>query len=214
MCACIVCVCVDYEMPFFSVVCSSGFFLVLCSRRRTIFFFEVAREKIRSFLSFLGREEECITPKDEDKEDEEDKESKKRSAESFCSRSVSRPLSSSLSAGAKRERESGVFFSKSKSFFLSRDKNSSGFLSSLSSSSSWRLLQRRRRLRRHFSRKTGAEEGKEALISGKASKLALLRRRRRRRNNKSGKRGLGWLFGRRLKKVLFYAKEEKTHRQR
>jgi hypothetical protein len=25
---------------------------------------------------------------------------------------------------------------------------------------------------------------------------------------------LGWLFGRRLKKVLFYAKEEKTHRQR
>ena len=201
-------------MPFFSVVCSSGFFLVFCSRRRTIFFFEV-EGKIRSFLSFLCREEECITPKDEDKEeDEEDKESKKRSAESFCSRSVSRSLSSSLSAGAKRERESGVFFSKSKSFFLSRDKNSSGFLSSLSSSSSWRLLQRRRRLRRHFSRKTGAEEGKEALISGKASKLALLRRRRRRRNNKSGKRGLGWLFGRRLKKVLFYAKEEKTHRQR
>ena len=194
-------------MPFFSVVCSSGFFLVFCSRRRTIFFFEV-EGKIRSFLSFLCREEECITPKDEDKE------SKKRSAESFCSRSVSRPLSSSLSAGAKRERESGVFFSKSKSFFLSRDKNSSGFLSSLSSSSSWRLLQRRRRLRRHFSRKTGAEEEKEALISGKASKLALLRRRRRRRNNKSGKRGLGWLFGRRLKKVLFYAKEEKTHRQR
>ena len=104
-----VCVCVDYEMPFFSVVCSSGFFLVFCSRRRTIFFFEVDG-KIRSFLSFLCREEECITPKDEDKEDEEDKESKKRSAESFCSRSVSRPLSSSLSAGAKREREWCFFF--------------------------------------------------------------------------------------------------------
>ena len=197
-------------MPFFSVVLSSsGFFLVFCARRRTIFFFEV-EGKIRSFLSFLCREEEFITLKEEDKEDKE--ELKKRRAESFCSRSVSRPLSSSLSAGAKRERESGVFFSKSK--ILLRDKNSSGFLSSLSSSSSWRLLQRRRRLRRHFSRKTGAEEGKEALISGKASKLALLRRRRRRRNNKSGKRGLGWLFGRRLKKVLFYAKEEKTHRQR
>ena len=182
----------------------------LLSLRRTIFFFEF-EGKIRSFLSFLCREEECITLKEE--EDKEDKEElKKRRAESFCSRSVSRPLSSSLSAGAKRERESGVFFSKSK--ILLRDKNSSGFLSSLSSSSSWRLLQRRRRLRRHFSRKTGAEEGKEALISGKASKLALLRRRRRRRNNKSGKRGLGWLFGRRLKKVLFYAKEEKTHRQR
>ncbi len=107
MCACIVCVCVDYEMPFFSVVCSSGFFAF--SRRRTIFFFEV-EGKIRSFLSFLGREEECITPKDEDKEDEEDKESKKRSAESFCSRSVSRSLSSSLSAGAKREREWCFFF--------------------------------------------------------------------------------------------------------
>jgi len=76
---------------------------------RTIFFFEV-EGKIRSFLSFLGREEECITPKDEDKEDEEDKESKKRSAESFCSRSVSRSLSSSLSAGAKREREWCFFF--------------------------------------------------------------------------------------------------------
>ena len=181
----------------------------LLSLRRTIFFFEF-EGKIRSFLSFLCREEEFITLKEEDKEDKE--ELKKRRAESFCSRSVSRPLSSSLSAGAKRERESGVFFSRVKVFLLLfRDKNSSGFLSSLSS---WRLLQRRRRLRRHFSRKTGAEEGKEALISGKASKLALLRRRRRRRNNKSGKRGLGWLFGRRLKKVLFYAKEEKTHRQR
>lgn len=211
MCACVLCVCDFTKCLFFLLFVLQVFSLFFALWTNT--FFEV-EGKIRSFLSFLCREEECITPKDEDKEDEEDKESKKRSAESFCSRSVSRPLSSSLSAGAKRERESGVFFSKSKSFFLSRDKNSSGFLSSLSSSSSWRLLQRRRRLRRHFSRKTGAEEGKEALISGKASKLALLRRRRRRRNNKSGKRGLGWLFGRRLKKVLFYAKEEKTHRQR
>ena len=81
------------------------------------FFFSRSREKFdRSFRSFLCREEECITPKDEDKEDEEDKESKKRSAESFCSRSVSRYLSSSLSAGAKRERESGVFFSRVKAF--------------------------------------------------------------------------------------------------
>ena len=105
------CVCVDYEMPFFSVVLSSsGFFLVFCARRRTIFFFEV-EGKIRSFLSFLRREEEFITLKEE--EDKEDKEElKKRRAGSFCSRSVSRPLSSSLSAGAKRERESGVFFFK------------------------------------------------------------------------------------------------------
>ena len=205
------CVCRLRNAFFFCCLFFRFFPCFLLSLRRTIFFFEF-EGKIRSFLSFLCREEEFITLKEEDKEDKE--ELKKRRAESFCSRSVSRPLSSSLSAGAKRERESGVFFSKSKSFFLSRDKNSSGFLSSLSSSSSWRLLQRRRRLRRHFSRKTGAEEGKEALISGKASKLALLRRRRRRRNNKSGKRGLGWLFGRRLKKVLFYAKEEKTHRQR
>ena len=102
------CVCVDYEMPFFSVVLSSsGFFLVFCARRRTIFFFEV-EGKIRSFLSFLCREEEFITLKEEDKEDKE--ELKKRRAESFCSRSVSRPLSSSLSAGAKREREWCFFF--------------------------------------------------------------------------------------------------------
>ena len=102
------CVCVDYEMPFFSVVCSSGFFLVfLLSLRRTIFFFEF-EGKIRSFLSFLCREEEFITLKEEDKEDKE--ELKKRRAESFCSRSVSRPLSSSLSAGAKREREWCFFF--------------------------------------------------------------------------------------------------------
>ena len=204
------CVCRLRNAFFFCCLFFRFFPCFLLSLRRTIFFFEF-EGKIRSFLSFLCREEECITLKEE--EDKEDKEElKKRRAESFCSRSVSRPLSSSLSAGAKRERESGVFFSKSK--ILLRDKNSSGFLSSLSSSSSWRLLQRRRRLRRHFSRKTGAEEGKEALISGKASKLALLRRRRRRRNNKSGKRGLGWLFGRRLKKLLFCAKEEKTHRQR
>ena len=202
------CVC-RLRNAFFFCCLFFRFFPCFLLSRRTIFFFEF-EGKIRSFLSFLCREEEFITLKEEDKEDKE--ELKKRRAESFCSRSVSRPLSSSLSAGAKRERESGVFFSKSK--ILLRDKNSSGFLSSLSSSSSWRLLQRRRRLRRHFSRKTGAGEGKEALISGKASKLALLRRRRRRRNNKSGKRGLGWLFGRRLKKVLFYAKEEKTHRQR
>ena len=96
-------------MPFFSVVCASGFFALAT---RTIFFFEF-EGKIRSFLSFLCREEEFITLKEEDKEDKE--ELKKRRAESFCSRSVSRPLSSSLSAGAKRERESGVFFSKSKS---------------------------------------------------------------------------------------------------
>ena len=202
------CVCRLRNAFFFCCLFFRFFPCFLLSLRRTIFFFEF-EGKIRSFLSFLCRAEEFITLKEEDKEDKE--ELKKRRAESFCSRSVSRPLSSSLSAGAKRERE-WCFFSKSK--ILLRDKNSSGFLSSLSSSSSWRLLQRRRRLRRHFSRKTGAEEGKEALISGKASKLALLRRRRRRRNNKSGKRGLGWLFGRRLKKVLFYAKEEKTHRQR
>jgi hypothetical protein len=72
------CVCVDYEMPFFSVVCSSGFFCALVDEQ---FFFSRVEGKIRSFLSFLCREEECITPKDEDKEDEEDKESKKRSAE-------------------------------------------------------------------------------------------------------------------------------------
>ena len=102
-------------MPFFSVVCSSGFFAL---STRTIFFFEV-EGKIRSFLSFLRREEEFITLKEE--EDKEDKEElKKRRAGSFCSRSVSRPLSSSLSAGAKRERESGVFFSKSKSLPLAR----------------------------------------------------------------------------------------------
>ena len=101
------CVCVDYEMPFFSVVCSSGFFALSSTNN---FFFRGVEGKIRSFLSFLCREEECITPKDEDKEDEEDKESKKRSAESFCSRSVSRSLSSSLSAGAKREREWCFFF--------------------------------------------------------------------------------------------------------
>jgi hypothetical protein len=178
---------------------------------RTIFFFEV-EGKIRSFLSFLCREEEFITLKEEDKEDKEDKELKKRRAELFCSRSVSRSISSSLSAGAKRERERVVFFFQRG--VLLRDKNSSGFHSSLSSSSSWRLLLRRRRLRRHFSRAKAQEEEKEALFLGKASKLALLRRRRRRRNNKSGKRGLGWLFGRRLKKVLFCAKEEKTHRQR
>ena len=94
-------------MPFFSVVCASGFFALAT---RTIFFFEF-EGKIRSFLSFLCREEECITLKEE--EDKEDKEElKKRRAGSFCSRSVSRPLSSSLSAGAKRERESGVFFFK------------------------------------------------------------------------------------------------------
>jgi hypothetical protein len=79
----------------------------LLSLRRTIFFFEF-EGKIRSFLSFLCREEEFITLKEEDKEDKE--ELKKRRAESFCSRSISRPLSSSLSAGAKREREWCFFF--------------------------------------------------------------------------------------------------------
>ena len=196
-------------MPFFSVVCSSGFFLVFCSLYDEQFFFSSSREKFdRSFRSFAERKNSSHWKK-------KTKKTKKNWRRGELSRSVLVPspgLSLHLSPQALKERESGVFFSKSK--ILLRDKNSSGFLSSLSSSSSWRLLQRRRRLRRHFSRKTGAEEGKEALISGKASKLALLRRRRRRRNNKSGKRGLGWLFGRRLKKVLFYAKEEKTHRQR
>ena len=173
-----------------------------------IFFFEFEAKKIRSFRSFAEKKNSSHWKKKRKK-----KKKNWRRGELSCFVLVPSPgLSLHLSPQALKERESGVFFSKSK--ILLRDKNSSGFLSSLSSSSSWRLLQRRRRLRRHFSRKTGAEEGKEALISGKASKLALLRRRRRRRNNKSGKRGLGWLFGRRLKKVLFYAKEEKTHRQR
>ncbi len=177
------------------------------------FFFSRSREKFdRSFRSFAERKN-ASHRKTKTKKTKKTK-NRRRGALSRFVLVPSPGISLHLSPQALKERESGVFFSKSKSFFLSRDKNSSGFLSSLSSSSSWRLLQRRRRLRRHFSRKTGAEEGKEALISGKASKLALLRRRRRRRNNKSGKRGLGWLFGRRLKKVLFYAKEEKTHRQR
>ena len=183
---------------------SSGFFLVFCSLDEQ-FFFSSSRQK---FDPFLCREEEFITLKEEDKEeDKEDKELKKRRA-GVCSVSRSLSLFTAIFVG----RECVFFFQR---VVLLRDKNSSGFLSSLSSSSSWRLLQRRRRLRRHFSRKTGAEEEEEeALFLGKASKLALLRRRRRRRNNKSGKRGLGWLFGRRLKKVLFCAKEEKTHRQR
>ena len=49
------CVCVDYEMPFFSVVCSSGFFLVFCSLDEQ-FFFSSSREKFdRSFRSFAER---------------------------------------------------------------------------------------------------------------------------------------------------------------
>ena len=111
-CVCIVCVCRLRNAFFFCCLFFRFFPCFLLSLRRTIFFFEF-EGKIRSFLSFLCREEEFITLKEEDKEDKE--ELKKRRAESFCSRSVSRPLSSSLSAGAKRERESGVFFSKSKS---------------------------------------------------------------------------------------------------
>ena len=185
---------------------------VFLRSRRGQFFFSSSREKFdRSFRSFAERKNASHWKK------KKTKKTKKNWRRGELSRSVLVPspgLSLHLSPQALKERERVVFFFQRVKVFLVRDKNSSGFLSSLSSSSSWRLLQRRRRLRRHFSRKTGAEEGKEALISGKASKLALLRRRRRRRNNKSGKRGLGWLFGRRLKKVLFYAKEEKTHRQR
>ena len=108
------CVCGLRDAFFFCCLC----FRFFCARDEDNFFFEF-EGKIRSFLSFLCREEECITLKEE--EDKEDKEElKKRRAESFCSRSVSRPLSSSLSAGAKRERESGVFFSKSKSLPLAR----------------------------------------------------------------------------------------------
>ena len=198
-------------------------FALSIATTNTFLFFSSSRGK-NSIDPFLCKEEEFIhhteRRRQRRKQRIEDKELKKRRAELFRSRSVSRSLSSSLSKSAKRERERErercFFFKRNVKVFLSRDKNSSGFLSSLSSS--WRLLQRRRRLcRRHFSR-SKAREGEEALLFlGQASKLALLRRRRRRRrrrNNKSGKRGLGWLFGRRLKKVLFCAKEEKTHRQR
>lgn len=209
LCARVLCVCRLRNAFFFCCL----FFRFFCALVDEQFFFSRSREKFdRSFRSFAERKN-ASHRKTKTKKTKKTKNRRRGALSSFVL--VPSPgLSLHLSPQALKERESGVFFSKSKSFFLSRDKNSSGFLSSLSSSSSWRLLQRRRRLRRHFSRKTGAEEGKEALISGKASKLALLRRRRRRRNNKSGKRGLGWLFGRRLKKVLFYAKEEKTHRQR
>ena len=210
MCVCIVCVCGLRDAFFFCCV----FFRFFCALDEDNFFFRGrGKNSIVPFVPFFAERKNASHRKTKTKKTKKTK-NQRRGAPSRFVLVPSPGLSLHLSPQALKERESGVFFSKSKSFFLSRDKNSSGFLSSLSSSSSWRLLQRRRRLRRHFSRKTGAEEGKEALISGKASKLALLRRRRRRRNNKSGKRGLGWLFGRRLKKVLFYAKEEKTHRQR
>ena len=208
------CVCRLRNAFFFCCFVFFRFFpCFLRSSTNNFFFRGRGKNSIVPFVPFFAERKNASHRKTKTKKTKKTK-NQRRGAPSRFVLVPSPGLSLHLSPQALKERESGVFFSKSKSFFLSRDKNSSGFLSSLSSSSSWRLLQRRRRLRRHFSRKTGAEEGKEALISGKASKLALLRRRRRRRNNKSGKRGLGWLFGRRLKKVLFYAKEEKTHRQR
>jgi len=213
LCACVLCVCRLRNAFFFCCLFFRFFPCFLLSSTNNFFFRGRGKNSIVPFVPFFAERKNASHRKTKTKKTKKTK-NQRRGAPSRFVLVPSPGLSLHLSPQALKERESGVFFSKSKSFFLSRDKNSSGFLSSLSSSSSWRLLQRRRRLRRHFSRKTGAEEGKEALISGKASKLALLRRRRRRRNNKSGKRGLGWLFGRRLKKVLFYAKEEKTHRQR
>ena len=85
-------------MPFFCCFVFSFFWL----STNSIFF----RGK-NSIVPFLCREEEFITLKEEKEEEEE---LKKKRAELFCSCSGSRSLSSSLSAGAKRE--SGVFFFK------------------------------------------------------------------------------------------------------
>ena len=98
-------------MPFFSVVCSSGFFLVFCSRRRTIFFFEFAREKFdRSFRSFAERKN-ASHRKTKTKKTKKTK-NRRRGALSRFVLVPSPGISLHLSPQALKERESGVFFFK------------------------------------------------------------------------------------------------------
>ena len=101
------CVCVDYEMPFFSVVCSSGFFALSSTNN---FFFEGSREKFdRSFRSFAERKN-ASHRKTKTKKTKKTKKNRRRGALSRFLLVPSPGISLHLSPQALKERERVVFF--------------------------------------------------------------------------------------------------------